>query len=81
MQIPKPHQVYQSVRAQLGSIREVYLPPRDIQTVYDFDSGKEVVLLVHGFFQTRNVWESMERRLKHDGFAVIASACMVRLVD
>ena len=72
MQFPRPRQVYRSVRSQLGSIREVYLPPRDIVTSYDFSSGKEVVLLIHGFFQTRNVWETIERRLKNDGFAVMS---------
>ena len=28
--------------------------------------------MLHGFFQTRNVWEVMEDRLRHDGFSVLS---------
>jgi pimeloyl-ACP methyl ester carboxylesterase len=31
-----------------------------------------LVILIHGFFQTRNIWEVMEDRLRHDGFGVIS---------
>ena len=30
------------------------------------------VLLLHGFFQTRNVWEVMEDRLRYDGYCVFS---------
>src|SRR5262245_60709197 len=33
---------------------------------------QELVLLVHGFFQTRNIWEMMEDRLRHDGYGVMS---------
>ena len=50
----------------------MYLAPRDIDTYHDFSEGKDVVLLVHGFFQTRNIWDAMERRLRHDGYSVMS---------
>ena len=67
-----PNIIYRRIRSQLGSIRDVYLAPRDIDTYHDFSDGKDVVLLVHGFFQTRNIWDAMERRLRHDGYAVMS---------
>jgi triacylglycerol lipase len=33
---------------------------------------EEVVLLLHGFFQTRNIWEVMEDRLRFDGYGVMS---------
>jgi pimeloyl-ACP methyl ester carboxylesterase len=33
---------------------------------------EELVLLLQGFFQTRNIWEVMEDRLRHDGYAVMS---------
>ena len=30
------------------------------------------MVLLHGFFQTRNVWEVMEDRLRHDGYSVLS---------
>ena len=30
------------------------------------------VLLLHGFFQTRNVWEVMEDRLRYDGYCAFS---------
>lgn len=68
----KPHNVYRALKDQLGSIREVYLPPKDIEPLRNFPSNKEIVLLLHGFFQTRNIWEVMERRLRYDGFSVMS---------
>jgi len=56
----------------LGSIRDVYLPAKDIHVSHEFPEEQEVVLLIHGFFQTRNVWEIMERRLRHDHFSVMS---------
>jgi triacylglycerol lipase len=38
----------------------------------DFAEHPETVLLLHGFFQTRNVWEIMEDRLRYDGFGVFS---------
>ena len=38
----------------------------------DFDPNAEIVLLLHGFFQTRNLWDTMEDRLRHDGFSVMS---------
>lgn len=38
----------------------------------DFHAETEIVLLLHGFFQTRNIWEVMEDRLRHDGYAVMS---------
>lgn len=72
MRRPTPNILYRRLRSQLGSIRDVYLAPRDIETFHDFSGGREVVLLVHGFFQTRNIWDAMERRLRHDGYAVMS---------
>ena len=31
-----------------------------------------MVLLLHGFFQTRNIWQTMEERLRRDGFGVLS---------
>jgi pimeloyl-ACP methyl ester carboxylesterase len=33
---------------------------------------RELVLLLHGFFQTRNIWEVMEDRLRFDGYGVMS---------
>lgn len=60
------------VRDQLGSIRRVYLRGNRIVRRDDFSHFKESVLLIHGFFQTRNVWEIMEDRLRHDGYGVFS---------
>ena len=60
------------VRDQLGSIRRVYLRGNRIVRRDDFAQFDESVLLLHGFFQTRNVWEMMEDRLRHDGYGVFS---------
>jgi len=60
------------VRDQLGSIRRVYLRGNRIVRRDDFARFNESVLLLHGFFQTRNVWEMMEDRLRHDGYGVFS---------
>ncbi len=60
------------VRDQLGSIRRVYLRGNRIVRRDDFARFDESVLLLHGFFQTRNVWEMMEDRLRHDGYGVFS---------
>lgn len=66
--IPRP---YRSLRNQLGSVREIYLSTDRVVRREDY-SRRELVLLLHGFFQTRNIWEVMEDRLRHDGFGVIS---------
>ena len=66
--IPRP---YRALRNQLGSVREIYLSTDRVVRREDF-SRPELVLLLHGFFQTRNIWEVMEDRLRHDGFGVIS---------
>jgi pimeloyl-ACP methyl ester carboxylesterase len=35
-------------------------------------SHPELVLLLHGFFQTRNIWEVMEDRLRFEGYGVMS---------
>jgi len=67
-----PHRLYRSLRDQLGSIRGVYLRSNRILPAQDLDSYEHHVLLLHGFFQTRNVWEVMEDRLRYDGFGVFS---------
>jgi triacylglycerol esterase/lipase EstA (alpha/beta hydrolase family) len=62
----------QIMRDQLGSIRRVYLRGNRIVRRDDFSQFSESVLLLHGFFQTRNVWEMMEDRLRHDGYGVFS---------
>jgi len=64
--------VYSLLRGQLGSIRRVYLRGNRIVRRDDFARSPETVLLLHGFFQTRNIWELMEDRLRHDGYGVLS---------
>jgi len=59
-------------RNQFGSVRDVYIAPDRIPARYDFEPNDEIVLLLHGFFQTRNIWEVMEDRLRFDGFKVLS---------
>jgi triacylglycerol lipase len=67
-----PWGAYQELRDQLGSIRGVYLAGNKITRRDDFKGREEIVLLLHGFFQTRNIWEVMEDRLRFDGYAVVS---------
>ena len=67
-----PHRLYRSLRDQLGSIRGVYLRSNRIVRSDDLGGAQPHVLLLHGFFQTRNVWEIMEERLKYDGYRVFS---------
>lgn len=60
------------LRDQLGSVRRVYLRGNRIVRRDDFAQHKETVLLLHGFFQTRNVWEVMEDRLRDHGYGVFS---------
>lgn len=66
--VPNP---YRRLRDQLGSVREIYLATDRVVRREDY-SRPELVLLLHGFFQTRNIWEVMEDRLRYDGFGVIS---------
>ncbi len=60
---------------QIGSIRGVYLAGNRLPTrLMDFAPDKELVLLLHGFFQTRNLWRVMEARLRAEGYAVMPFA-------
>ncbi|MEC8380581.1 MAG: alpha/beta fold hydrolase [Myxococcota bacterium] len=64
--------MYQFFRNQLGSIRKVYLKGNTIIRRDDFASYPETVLLLHGFFQTRNIWEVMEQRLRRENIGVFS---------
>ncbi len=64
--------LYRAIRGQLGSIRKIYMRSNGIVRRGDFAAYPETVLLLNGFFQTRNVWEVMEDRLRHDGFGVLS---------
>jgi triacylglycerol lipase len=66
-----PAGAYHAVRDQLGSVRNIYLASDKIVRREDY-SRPELVLLLHGFFQTRKLWEIMEDRLRYDGFGVIS---------
>ncbi|HHO54486.1 MAG TPA: alpha/beta fold hydrolase [Deltaproteobacteria bacterium] len=68
----KPRRSYSALRDQLGSVRRVYLSGEQIQRHDDMAQRDEIVLLLHGFFQTRNIWEVMEDRLRHDGYGVMS---------
>ena len=67
-----PWRAYGALRDQLGSVRGVYLAGDRVRRLDDAGDAKEVVVLLHGFFQTRNVWEVMEDRLRHDGYGVLS---------
>lgn len=56
--------------SNLGTLRYYF---GDSTARYD-DAGMpgETVLLIHGFFQTRRVMDTLERRLRADGFRVIS---------
>lgn len=60
------------LRGQLGSVRRIYLGADRVDRQDDFQSGRPLVLLLHGFFQTRNIWEVMEDRLRYDGYGVMS---------
>ena len=67
-----PTWLYDLARANLGSIRKVYMRGNRVVRRGDFAQHEETVLLLHGFFQTRAVWEVMEDRLRYDGFGVFS---------
>ena len=70
--LTKPPALMGMLRDQLGSIRRVYLRGNRIVRRDDFANHEEAVLLLHGFFQTRNVWEIMEERLRAQGYGVFS---------
>ncbi len=67
-----PWRTWGALRDQLGSVRKVYLSGDRVRRRDDMAHQDEIVLLLHGFFQTRNIWEVMEDRLRHDGFGVMS---------
>lgn len=67
-----PWRTWGALRDQLGSVRGVYLAGDRVRRKDDMGKQEELVLLLHGFFQTRNIWEVMEDRLRHDGFGVMS---------
>lgn len=67
-----PRRFYRALRDQLGSLRRVYGRGNRVVRHDDFAQKPEAVLLLHGFFQTRNVWEVMEDRLRYDGYGVFS---------
>lgn len=67
-----PTRAWRALRDQLGSIRKVYARSNRVVRRDDFARYDETVLLLHGFFQTRNVFEIMEDRLRYDGYGVFS---------
>ena len=67
-----PRRLVGRIRDQLGSVRRVYLGRDLVNRRDDFADYPEVVLLLHGFFQTRNIWDVMEDRLRFDGYGVMS---------
>lgn len=67
-----PVRVYRALRDQLGSLRKVYARGNRVVRRDDFAHHEETVLLLHGFMQTRNVWEILEDRLRYDGYGVFS---------
>ncbi len=70
--LARPTALMEMLRGQIGSIRRVYLRGNRIVRRDDFANHEETVLLLHGFFQTRNVWEVMEERLRAQGYGVFS---------
>jgi triacylglycerol esterase/lipase EstA (alpha/beta hydrolase family) len=67
-----PTRFYRYLRGQLGSVREVYGQGNSIVRRGDLGHKEETVLLLHGFMQTRAVWQVMEDRLRYDGYGVMS---------
>lgn len=67
-----PTRLYRALRDQLGSVRRIYLRSNRIVRHDDFAQADQTVLLLHGFFQTRQVWQVMEDRLRADGYGVFS---------
>lgn len=58
------------ISANLGAPRHYFGGHLDRQE--DFHETGDTVLLIHGFWQTRNTMEAMEERLRADGFRVLS---------
>lgn len=67
-----PTRFYRYLRGQLGSVREVYGQGNSIVRRGDLGTKEQTVLLLHGFMQTRAVWQVMEDRLRYDGYGVFS---------
>lgn len=67
-----PAGLYHASKDQLGSIRGIYLRSNQIDAKRDFASFDEHVVLLHGFFQTRRIFEVMEGRLRQDGYGCVS---------
>lgn len=67
-----PWGAYGALRDQLGSVRGIYLHRDKVVRHNDLAPGDTPVLLVHGFFQTRNLWLPLEQRLRADGHKVLS---------
>jgi triacylglycerol lipase len=67
-----PAGLYHASRDQLGSIRGVYLHGNQVRVRRDYRDFQHHVLLLHGFFQTRAIFNTLEERLRSDGFGVIS---------
>lgn len=67
-----PAGLYRASKGQLGSIRGIYLRGNRIVARRDHERFDHHVLLLHGFFQTRAIFDELEQRLRDDGFGVIS---------
>ena len=67
-----PAGLYRASKDQLGSIRGIYLRSNRIDAKRDFADFDDHVLLLHGFFQTRRIFDIMEDRLRADGFGCVS---------
>ena len=67
-----PTRMYRYLRGQLGSVRKVYAKGNTIVRRGDLGQREQTVLLLHGFMQTRAVWQVMEDRLRYDGYGVFS---------
>ena len=72
MRLWTPGRAYSALRDQLGSLRGVYLAGNRVVRRSDFRHHSDNVLLLHGFFQTRSIWNTMEDRLRFDGYGVVS---------
>lgn len=64
--------VWRYFRNQLGSVRDVYARGNKVVRRGDLGQKRHTVLLLHGFMQTRAVWEILEDRLRHEGYGVFS---------
>jgi len=67
-----PAGLYRATKGQLGSIRGIYLRGNRIVARRDHAEHVHHILLLHGFFQTRAIFDPLEERLRADGFGVVS---------